>query len=237
MSLRVKIARVRIALQPVNKGIQTFHKVKIDPTQGAEIADAYDAAQHSPNDRDVISAYKSFNDETAEQYDEMINGGLNITKLKEGDAGYSTAQEMHDDILNNNHLSYFPSEQGFGKDNTANHPMLGASGRFDGEHSMPYNDVFRIVHDVNGHNLGNLADFSPEGEHQAFLTHKQQYSSLAQKALYTETAGQANWGTFNRKSGASNRRKIIDGKHNELEFAEQKATILPDHIINGNHHL
>ena len=146
MSLRVKLARTRLALQPVNKGIQTFHKVKIDATQGAEIADAYDAAQHSPSDNDVISAYKSFNDETVQQYDEMIDNGLKITKLKEGDAGYATAQEMHDDILNNHHLSYFPSELGYGKGDAADHPMLQASGKFDGEHSMPYNDVFRIVH-------------------------------------------------------------------------------------------
>ncbi len=236
MNLRVKLARVRIALQP-KAGLQTFHKVKIDPTQGAEIADAYDAAEHKPNDQGVISAYKAFNDETATQYDELINNGLKVTKLGEGDEGYATAQEMHDDILNNNHLSYFPSEQGFGQDTGGDHPMLGASGRFDGENSMPHNDLFRIVHDVNGHNLGDLADFSPEGEHQAFLTHKQQYSPAAQGALFTETAGQANWGAFNRKSGASNRRKIIDGKHNELEFAEQKATILPDSIVNGSHHL
>jgi len=237
MSLRVKLARARLALQPVNKGIQTFHKVRIDPTQGAEIADAYDAAEHSPNDPGVISAYNALNKETAEQYDEMINNGLKITKLKEGEGGYATAQEMHDDILNNNHLSYFPSEQGFGQEKVGDHPMLGASGRFDGEHSMPNNDLFRIVHDVNGHVLGDLADFSPEGEHQAFLTHRQQYSPEAGKALYTETAGQANWGAFSREHGESNRRKILDGKHDELVFAEQKATILPDHIRNGDHHL
>ena len=236
MNLRVKLARARIALQPVNKGIQTFHKVKIDPTQGAEIADAYDAAEHSPNDPGVIEAYKAFNDETVQQYDEMIDSGLKITKLKEGEQGYATSQEMHDDILKNNHLSYFPSSQGFGQDAGGDHPMLQSSDRFDGENSMPYNDVFRIVHDVNGHNLGDLSDFSPEGEHQAFLTHKQQYSPLAQKALFTETAGQANWGVFNKVSGESNRRKIIDGKHNELVFAEQKATILPDNILNGEHH-
>jgi hypothetical protein len=150
------MAKQRIALQPVNKGIQTFHKVKIDPTQGAEIADAYDAAEHLP-------------------------------------------------------------------------PFL--------PFSMPNNDLFRIVHDVNGHVLGNLSDFSPEGEHQAFLTHRQQYSPEAGKALYTETAGQANWGAFSREHGESNRRKILDGKHDELVFAEQKATILPDHIRNGDHHL
>ena len=99
MNLRVKLARARLALQPVNKGLQTFHKVKIDPTQGATIADAYDAAEHQPNNPNVIKAYKAFNDETVQQYDEMIDNGLKITKLKEGDTGYATSQEMHDDIL------------------------------------------------------------------------------------------------------------------------------------------
>jgi len=240
LSLRVKLARARLALQPVNKGIQTSHKVKIDPAQGQEIADGYDSLKHRPNDPDVKASYDALIKETKQQFDEMTNNGLKITKLKKGEKGYITADEMHTDIKENHHLSYFPTEHGFGanSENFQDHPMLQGTGIIgvDGN-DIPANDLFRIVHDVNGHNLGDLSDFSPEGEHQAYLTHKQQYSPLAGKALFTETAGQANWGAFNRKSGESNRQKILRGEEADLDFAEQKAGLFSDDIINGNHHL
>ncbi len=220
--------------------IQTFHKVKIDPTQGQEIADGFDELAHDPNNPDVKSAYDALNKETKQQYDTLRQGGLKITKLKDGDKGYITAEEMHKDIVDNNHLSYHPTEHGFGANEELyqDSPMLKGSGEIglDGN-EIPNNDLFRIVHDINGHNTSDQSDFSPEGEHQAYLTHKQQYSPLAGRALFTETAGQANWGVFNKKSGESNRQKIIRGNESEIEFAEQKTGIFPQSIIDGNHHL
>lgn len=218
--------------------IQTKHNVRINPQQGLEIADAYDQLQHRPNDPDVKAAYDAFNKETMDQFNKLRRAGLQITKLKPNQKGYSSAEEMHKDILENQHLSYFPSESGFGSSEVKDHPMLQGSGIIDAEgKEMPYNDIFRIVHDIQGHNLGNKSDFSPEGEHAAYLTHKQQYSPLAQRALFTETAGQANWGAFNRKSGARNRDLISRGRFNELEFAPQKADILSDEFINREFHI
>jgi len=218
--------------------IQTKHNVRINPQQGLEIADAYDQLQHRPNDPDVKAAYDAFNKETMDQFNKLRSTGLQITKLKPNQKGYSSAEEMHKDILENQHLSYFPSESGFGSSEVKDHPMLQGSGIIDAEgKEMPYNDIFRIVHDIQGHNLGNKSDFSPEGEHAAYLTHKQQYSPLAQRALFTETAGQANWGAFNRKSGARNRDLISRGRFNELEFAPQKADILSDEFINREFHI
>ena len=218
--------------------IKTNHKVKINPEHGLAIADGYDNLKHSPGDPDVKAAYDSLIKETRTQYDDLISGGLKVTKLKEGERGYINAEEMHTDLKENNHLSYFPTEQGFGANegNFQDHPMLTGSGivGLDGN-DIPNNDLFRIVHDINGHNKSDLSDFSPEGEHKAYLTHKQQYSPTAGRALFTETAGQANWGVFNRKSGEKNRQKIIRGDL-DLDFAEQKAGIFPDSIINGKHH-
>ncbi len=217
--------------------IKTDHKVKINPDHGRIIADGYDALQHKPNDPDVKASYDSLIKETRTQFDDLTKGGLKLTKLKEGEKGYITAQEMHDDIKNV-HLSYFPTEHGFGANsgNFQDHPMLQGTGILsDDGNDIPANDLFRIVHDVNGHNKSS-SDFSPEGEHKAYLTHKQQYSPLAGKALFTETAGQANWGVFNKKSGESNREKIIRGEEADLEFAEQKAGLFPDSIINARHH-
>lgn len=218
--------------------IKRRHSVTMNPDHGVSIADAYDAMEHRPNDPDVQAAYKAFNEETLEQFNDLRESGLKFTKLKPKEKGYITADDMHKDIMTNKHLSYFPSEEGFGTDDKPlEHPMLHGSGIIDADgKEMPMNDIFRIVHDINGHNLGDLSDFSAEGEQAAYLTHRQQYSPLAQKALFTETAGQANWGAFNRKSGLNNLRLISQGKHDEIEFAEQKAGLLPDDIINGKWH-
>lgn len=217
--------------------IKRRHDVNINPEHGRTIADAYDKLEHKPNDPAVKEAYTAFQNETKEQFDDIMKSGIKIKKLGPNDKGYSTAQEMHDDIIKNRSLKYFPTEQGFGTGSSQDHPMLAGSGIIDSEgKEMPHNDLFRIVHDINGHNLGDMSDFSAEGEHAAFLTHRQQYSPIAQKALFTETAGQANWGAFNRRSGMDNLKKISAGKFNELEFAEQKAGLLPDEIINGRWH-
>jgi len=233
-----RYSKQRVAELVDKNNIKRRHNVIMNPEHGVTIADAYDAMEHRPNDPDVQAAYKAFNDETLEQFNELRENGLKVTKLKKDQPGYSTAEQMHDDIMNNLHLSYFPSDSGFGTDEKPNeHPMLQGSGIIDDEgKEMPMNDIFRIVHDVNGHNLGDLSDFSAEGEQSAFLTHRQQYSPLAQKALFTETAGQANWGAFNRKSGLNNLRLISQGKHDDIEFAEQKAGLLPDEIVNGKWH-
>lgn len=232
-----RISKQRTALQPVNQGIKTKHKVVMNPQHGLEIADAYDSMEHDPNNPVVKEAYDAFKSETMEQFNQLRQNGLQITKLKPNQKGYTTSEEMHKDIKENNHLFYFPSEQGFGTGEALDHPMLQGSGLIDAEgKEIPHNDIFRIVHDIQGHNLGNESDFSPEGEHAAFLTHRQQYSPIAQRALFTETAGQANWGAFNRTSGTKNRNLISKGRFNEIEFAPQKANILPDEFINRIFH-
>lgn len=219
-------------------GIKTNHKVKINPEHGAEIANAYDDMEHAPNDPNVKASYDAFKSETKAQYDQLKKGGLQITKLGKDEAGYADAAEMHEDIKNNK-LKYFASEHGFGAnaEKFKDHALLQGSGEIDSDgKEIPHNDIFRIVHDIQGHNLGNKADFSPEGEHQAYLTHKQQYSPLAGKALFTETAGQANWGIFNAASGSTNMRKIANGDVSDLDFAEQKTGLFPDSIINKEYH-
>ena len=212
--------------------------VKINPDHGAEIADGYDALRHSPNEPETKASYDALISETRQQYDKLTEGGLNVTKLKKNQTGYTTADEMHKDIESGN-LKYFATEHGYGANSEKfqDNPMLTGSGIIgaDGK-EVANNDLFRIVHDINGHNLANKADFSPEGEHSAFLKHREQYTPLAGKALFTETAGQANWGIFNKKSGESNMRLISKGRESEIEFAEQKAGLFPDSMINKEYH-
>ena len=212
--------------------------VKINPDHGAEIADGYDALRHSPNEPETKASYDALMSETRQQYDKLTEGGLKVTKLKKNQVGYTTAEEMHNDIASGN-LKYFPTEHGYGANSEKfqDNPMLTGSGIIgeDGK-EVANNDLFRIVHDINGHNLANKADFSPEGEHSAFLKHREQYTPLAGKALFTETAGQANWGIFNKKSGNKNMRLISQGRESEIEFAEQKAGLFPDSMINKEYH-
>tara|TARA_B110000285_G_scaffold159415_1_gene177874 strand:- start:122 stop:766 length:645 start_codon:yes stop_codon:yes gene_type:complete len=212
--------------------------VKINPDHGAEIADGYDALRHSPNEPETKASYDALIGETREQYNKLTEGGLKVTKLKKNQTGYTTADEMHKDIASGN-LKYFATEHGYGANSEKfqDNPMLTGSGIIgaDGK-EVANNDLFRIVHDINGHNLANKADFSPEGEHSAFLKHREQYTPLAGKALFTETAGQANWGIFNKKSGESNMRLISKGRESEIEFAEQKAGLFPDSMINKEYH-
>ena len=212
--------------------------VKINPDHGAEIADGYDALRHSPNEPETKASYDALMSETREQYNKLAEGGLKVTKLKKNQVGYTTAEEMHNDIASGN-LKYFATEHGYGANSEKfqDNPMLTGSGIIgeDGK-EVANNDLFRIVHDINGHNLANKADFSPEGEHSAFLKHREQYTPLAGKALFTETAGQANWGIFNKKSGGKNMRLISQGRESEIEFAEQKAGLFPDSMINKEYH-
>ena len=140
---------------------------------------------------------------------------------------------MHEDIATNKHLHYFPTTAGFGSGDAApeDHPMLQPTKFKDPEGKpMLANDLFRVVHDIHGHHLGGQSGFGPKGEHQAYLTHKKMFSPLAQKALATETLGQNSTVNFG-KYGEQNRK---DPKN--TKYADQKAGLLPEHIISGDWH-
>ena len=227
-SEKISNLKQRIAAAPTTK---------INQKDGETIANAYDKMLHNPNDSAVKESYNALIGETNSQFNELKKNGLRIDPIKEGTNPYQSADDLHNDLKKNNHIYYYPSEKGFGSgDNKfGDHPLLSESPSTYKGKKLLNNDVFRIVHDVNGHNLAN-SNFSPEGEHNAFLQHRKMYSPLAGKALFTETAAQANWGTWNKKSGASNRKLIDAGRVNELEFADQKAGLLSDDIINTEWH-
>ena len=210
---------------------------KINQKDGETIANAYDKMLHNPNDSAVKESYTALIDETNAQFNELKKNGLRIDPIEEGTNPYQSAGDLHNDLKKNNHLYYYPSKQGFGSSDKKfeGNPLLNESTSTYKGKKLLNNDVFRIVHDVNGHNLAN-SDFSPEGEHNAFLQHRKMYSPIAGKALFTETAAQANWGIWNKKSGASNRQLMKEGRVNELVFADQKVGLLPDDIINTEWH-
>lgn len=209
------------------RGIKLNHNIpasKVDPKNAAKIADAYHQAQHTPNDPHVKSAYDALIGETKAQYQHMLNNGLKVTKMQPNQPNpYKTSKDLFNDIKNNNHIAYFPTDQGYGSgDQVSDHPMLQATEHMDAEGKpMLANDIFRVVHDYFGHaKEGN--GFGANGEEGAWKHHMQMYSPMAQKALTAETRGQNSWVNYG-PHGETNRANPANTK-----YADQKATILPD---------
>jgi len=72
----------------------------------------------------------------------------------------------------------------------ADHPMLEQVADYGT--GLVYNDIFRAVHDVNGH-VASGGNFALSGEYLAWLTHRDTYSQGALSALWCETRGQSSW--------------------------------------------
>ncbi len=210
-----------------SKGLKLNHNIppaKVDPQNAKKIADAYHGAKHEPQNPHVQQAYKALIGETNDQFKHMLANGLQVSKIQPGAPNpYKSSKDLFHDIKNNNHIAYFPTDQGFGSgDQASDHPMLQPTEHMHEGKPMLANDVFRIVHDYFGHaKEGN--GFGPNGEEGAWQHHMQMYSPLAQKALTAETRGQNSWVNFG-PHGEANRKNP-----GNTVYADQKATILPDH--------
>ena len=207
------------------KGFKLNHDFvppKVDPTHAANIARAYHDMKHDPHHPDVKQAYNDLINETAEQYNHIVNTtGMKFSKMTPGQENpYKTSKALFDDIKNNNHMWYYPTESGFGSgDNqTSDHPLM--QDVKVGENTMKANDMFRVVHDVFGHAKEGFS-FGPEGEEKAWNHHMQMYSPSAQRALTSETRGQNSWVNFG-PHGEQNRKDPAN-----TVYAEQKAGLLP----------
>lgn len=198
----------------------------VDPDYGLFVANGYDDLKHNPNDPKVKKAYKVFIKETLQQARELQKNGMKFQM-----EGYKDANAMFKDIDKNKNLLYRPSDKDY--KGTEDHPMFQLTNiRNTNGDRMRVNDVFRAVHDINGHNIAK-SQFSPEGELRAYIQHKKMYSDEATRALFTETQGQGMWVNFNKKSGKKNRDLQKIGDVNELDFPKQKADIFSDGVIFG----
>ena len=209
------------------KGISLAHaqpKLKVDPAHGAKIAEAYHNMKHDPNHPAVKASYHALINETGDQFKHLLNNGLRISKMKEGMQNpYPTSKHMLEDVRNNNHMWYYPTEQGFGSEGQApsDHPMLQPTKfKHDGK-PMLANDMFRVVHDYFGHAKEGHG-FGPIGEENAWHNHKQMYTPAAHGALTAETRGQNSWVNFG-PHGEANR-----ANPKNTVYAEQKAGLMPD---------
>lgn len=210
-------------------------KVNLNPEHGRKIADAYHNMKHDPNNPEVKAAYGALIDETKQQYQDLLNQGFKFTKVTDPKKyPYKNSKEMHQDIEQNKHLYYLPTEDGsFGPETSApkDHPLL-APTQFQSHDGKPMlaNCLLRQVHDVNGHFYGGKTTFGPAGEHQAYLHHKKMYSEKAQPALANELIMQNSYVNFG-PHGEHNRKNPAN-----TIYAPQKVGLVPEWVWKGKWH-
>jgi hypothetical protein len=197
----------------------------LDPKAAKNVADAYEEMKHDPTDPKVAKSYAAFKAETLAQYKQMTRAGMKVDL--DPSYPYTNPREMHSDVRDNNHMSIYPTEAGFGSSDAAaaDHPLMEKAPVKMGGKDATYNDLFRAVHDYYGHAAeGN--GFRANGEYNAWRAHRQMYSEAARGAMDAETLGQNSWvnsgpaGVFNK--GASSADTI---------FADQKAGLLPRDVV------
>jgi len=89
---------------------------------------------------------------------------------------------------------------------------------------MNENEQFRAVHDYFGH-LGTKRPntFGPKGEENAWLAHRQMYSSLAEPAVTSETRGANSFVNYVDPKNLALRKRGLP----TTEYAENKPVLLP----------
>lgn len=205
---------------------------RVDPERAKRIAEEYENAEHNPNDPAVQASYNAMINETKAQYDHLKQNGYQFEFYPPGQDPYPQGpRQAIEDLRQNKHMYVFPTLSGFGGDeDTSNHPLLADSGeRWNGQ-PVTHNDIFRAVHDAFGHGKEGVG-FRWDGEENAWRQHSAMYSPLARPAMTAETRGQNSWVNFGPH-----------GEHNQTAdqmntvYAPQKATILPDWVINEGAH-
>jgi len=149
---------------------------------------AYDAMAHNPADRNVIRSYDRLALETIAQWAAITASGLTV-EFFTGEARYASSADLFTDLAKGHLWSLLTDVSRLAHD----HPMLAPLPSLVPAH--PYlvlNDVFRAVHDVNGHGISK-GSFGVNGEMKAWQTHREMYSPTAHAALWCETRGQAAW--------------------------------------------
>ena len=197
---------------------------EFDPARAKRLADAYDKMENNPSNKAVKKSYDAMIDETMEQYETLRKKGYKFSFMPESGDIYGNPRNAINDIVQNQRLSVFPTEQGFGSlvEASQANPLLMKIGEKWGGQDVTANDVFRAVHDVFGHGKHGVG-FRAGGEENAFQAHARMYSPEALPAVTSETRGQNSWvnygpfGEFNRTASPS-----------ETIYAEQKTGVMPD---------
>jgi len=194
-----------------------------DPIFGARVAKEYEAMQHNPTNPRVKQSYDALSDEVAGQYEEMLRAGIKPEFNSNPESPYRSLMDM----METGRLDVYPTQAGFGAgdfDPTGN-PLLKESPFKISGQPASYNDLFRAVHDFQGH-AKKGAGFRAAGEDLAYLSHAGTMSPEALKALASETRGQNSWLNYG-PFGDKNRTAGIE----DTIFADQKTGLLPNWAI------
>lgn len=162
-----------------------MHTSALDHDLAARV---YAELAHRPSDSAVVFTYAAFERDTMEQWRNIVNSGLRV-EFHDGAHHYASSAAMFADLAQGHLWTYLtdPADSQIGED----HPMLGVVARYMGR-DLYLNDVFRAVHDVNGHGRSG-GSFALSGEFEAWKTHRAMYSRGALAALWCETRGQSAW--------------------------------------------
>jgi hypothetical protein len=195
---------------------------EIDPTRATKLANQYELMQNNPSDPKVKKAYDAMINETMDQYEALRKAGYKFDFMPESGDIYGNPRNAINDIVMNQRLSVFPTEQGFGSlvEASQANPLLMKTGEKWGGKDVTANDVFRAVHDVFGHGKYGVG-FRAGGEENAFQAHARMYSPEALPAVTSETRGQNSWVNYG-PYGAQNR---VASPENTI-YAEQKTGIM-----------
>ncbi len=200
--------------------------VNVDPAYSRRIADAYVAMKHDPNDPKVKASYRAMIDETVAQWHAMMATGIDVDfTSKDRPYPYHIPSEALLDVRNNNHLTVYSTDDGFGNEgdaDTSDNPLLEKTSIKVGGKTLLANDVFRAVHDYFGHVKSGVG-FRANGEENAWRSHAAMYSDLARKAMTSETRGQNSFVNFG-PNGEKNRTASTE----DTVFGEQKSGLMPD---------
>lgn len=179
--------------------VASYHHAAPVMLDDVTAAYAYAAMLHTPTAPDVEASYAAFAFATLKQWREITTSHLTV-EFHDGAHDYLDSAHMHADIACGHLWTRLSAADGL----PADHPMLTPSGWGteigDDVVLLSLNDVFRAVHDVQGHyGRGGGTDpaarfsFGPQGERAAWLRHRDSYPAAALAALWCETRGQSAW--------------------------------------------
>ena len=201
----------------------------VDFERASRTGNAYDELLSSPEDGFTEAAYDALAEEVLTQYDFIKDTGLEIEFSPDDIDPYpNSAQEMVEDVKNNNHMYVSSIDQRYGEgeivsEDVQNNPMLRLTDEYISGRQARVDDILRLVHNYFGH-VKEGFNFTDSGKDAAYASHAVMFSPLARVALATETRGQNLSATLSRsKRGLSEETSVV---------VPPKIGILPDFVVN-----
>lgn len=203
---------------------------KVDAERAARIATEFENMVHNPEDPATRESYEAMISETLAQWQAVKATGLVVEPITADMGGdpYGNPRFAIVDVVENNHLWFYPTDFGFGSNpdiDISGNPLFEMSDEFLNGQQLRYNDLFRIVHDYFGH-IKEGVGFRADGEENAWRAHSAMYSEKARPAMTTETRGQNSWVNFGPYTEFNK-----TATQAETVYAPQKIGLLPEWVM------